>query len=62
MAKVKDNLDEEREPEIDLTAEQCVDADTAMLLDLGGAEALAELIARQSLGQPDSLAESRANP
>ena len=42
---------------IDLTAEQIVAADTAMLLDLGGAEELAELIATQTLGVGDTVAD-----
>lgn len=42
---------------VDLTAEQMVAADTAMLLDLGEAEALAERIAAQSLGVGDVVAD-----
>lgn len=42
---------------IDLTAEQIVAADTAMLLDLGRAEELAELIATQTLGVGDTVAD-----
>jgi hypothetical protein len=45
--------------EIDLTAAQQVAADEAMLLDLGGAEEVADLIARQSLGEPDTVADAR---
>jgi hypothetical protein len=45
---------------IDLTAEQMVAADTAMLLDLGGAEALADDIAAQSLGGGDTVADRHA--
>jgi hypothetical protein len=47
--------------DIDLTAEQIVAADTAMLLDLGGAEELAELIATQTLGAGDTVAD-RTSP
>jgi hypothetical protein len=43
--------------DIELTAEQIVAADTAMLLDLGGAEELAELIATQTLGVGDTVAD-----
>ena len=42
---------------IELTAEQIVAADTAMLLDLGGAEELADLIATQTLGVADTVAD-----
>jgi hypothetical protein len=42
---------------IDLSAEQIVAADTAMLLDLGGAEELADLIATQALGVGDTVAD-----
>lgn len=42
---------------IELTAEQIVAADTAMLLDLGGAEALADMIATQTLGAGDTVAD-----
>ena len=42
---------------IELTAEQIVAADTAMLLDLGGAEELAEMIATQTLGAGDTVAD-----
>jgi hypothetical protein len=48
--------------EIDLTAAQQVAADEAMLLDLGGAEEVADLIARQSLGEPDTVADARPVP
>jgi len=34
----------------------------ALLLDLGGAEEVADLIARQSLGEPGSLAVTDARP
>jgi hypothetical protein len=54
-----EELDGLPELEINLTAEQQVAADEAMLLDLGGAEELADLIARQSLGEPDSVADAR---
>lgn len=51
-------MEERPEPEADgeleLTPEKIVAADEAMLLDLGGAEELADLIADQSLGQPAS--------
>ena len=50
-------VEERREPEADgeleLTPEEIVAADAAMLLDLGGAEELADLIADQSLGETD---------
>jgi hypothetical protein len=46
---------------ITLTAEQIVAADTAMLLDLGGAEELAETIA-QSLGGGDTVADRKSSP
>ena len=39
--------------ELELTPEEIVAADAAMLLDLGGAEELADLIADQSLGEVD---------
>jgi hypothetical protein len=39
--------------ELELTPEEVVAADAAMLLDLGGAEELADLIADQSLGDVD---------
>ena len=45
---------------IDLTDEQLVAADTAMLLDLGGAEELADRIAAQSLGMGDTVADRRS--
>ncbi|HMC79255.1 MAG TPA: hypothetical protein VKO35_01740 [Acidimicrobiia bacterium] len=51
---------DETEPtpeDINLTAEQIVAADTAMLLDLGGAEELAEMIATQTLGAGDTVAD-----
>ena len=48
-------MDERPEPdadaELELTPEEVVAADAAMLLDLGGAEELADLIAGQSLGE-----------
>ncbi len=51
-------MEERPEPEADggleLTPEEIVAADEAMLLDLGGAEELADLIANQSLGERDS--------
>jgi hypothetical protein len=43
--------------DIELNAEQIVAADTAMLLDLGRAEELAELIATQTLGVGDTVAD-----
>jgi hypothetical protein len=43
--------------DIDLTAEQIVAADTAMLLDLGRAEELAEMIASQTRGAGDTVAD-----
>jgi hypothetical protein len=42
---------------IDLSAEQIVAADTAMLLDLGGAEEIADLIATQAVGVGDTVAD-----
>ena len=39
------------------TAEQIVAADTAMLLDLGGAEELADMIAAQTLSGGDTVAD-----
>jgi hypothetical protein len=49
-------MDERPEPEgdveVELTPEEIVAADEAMLLDLGGAEELADLIAEQSLRGP----------
>jgi hypothetical protein len=59
---VTDELDPEAVVEIDLTAAQQVAADEAMLLDLGGAEEVADLIARQSLGEADSVADARPVP
>jgi hypothetical protein len=47
---------------ITLTAEQIVAADMAMLLDLGGAEELAETIATQSLGGGDTVADRKMSP
>ena len=41
----------EADDELELTPEEVVAADAAMLLDLGGAEELADLIADQSLGE-----------
>ena len=50
-------MEERPEPEADaefeLTPAEVVAADAAMLLDLGGAEELADLIADQSLGEID---------
>jgi hypothetical protein len=46
---------------VDLTAEQIVAADTPMLLDLGGSEALAEGIAAQS-GGGDTVVDRRPEP
>lgn len=43
--------------DIELTPEEIVAADTAMLLDLGGAEELAEMIANQTLGVGDTVAD-----
>ena len=45
----------------DLTAEQMVDADTAMLLDLGESESLADDIAAQSAGG-DTVVDRRLDP
>jgi len=42
---------------LNLTAEQIVAADTAMLLDLGGAEELADMIAAQTLSGGDTVAD-----
>jgi hypothetical protein len=46
---------------LELTPEQMVAADMAMLLDLGRAEELADLIATQSLGAGDTVID-RASP
>ena len=67
MADVGDEVNSEGEPNVDaeevvdLTAEQVVAADTAMLLDLGGAEALASGIAAQSVGG-DTVVDRRPAP
>ena len=45
--------DPEADVELELTPEEVVAADAAMLLDLGGAEELADRIADQSLGEPE---------
>lgn len=47
---------------IELTPEEIVAADTAMLLDLGGAEELAAMIATQSLGVGDTVADRTSSP
>jgi len=44
---------------LELTAEQMVAADTAMLLDLGEAEALADRIAAQSLRCGDGVSDRK---
>lgn len=50
--------DSEPPPEsLDLTAEQMVETDMAMLLDMGRAEELADLMARQAL-RPDIVADA----
>ncbi len=61
-------MEERPEPEADgdleLTPEEIVAADEAMLLDLGGAEQLADLIAEQSLGErhpSDTAADAATN-
>ena len=61
-------MEERPEPEADgeleLTPEEIVAADAAMLLDLGGAEQLADLIADQSLGErhsSDTAADAATN-
>jgi hypothetical protein len=59
---MEDELGPETVLEIDLTAAQQVAADEAMLLDLGGAEEVADLIARQSLGEPDTVADAHPVP
>jgi hypothetical protein len=46
----------------DLTPEQIVDAEMAMLLDLGRAEELAERIAAQSRGERDTVADRMSSP
>lgn len=54
----------EVERELELTPEEIVAADAAMLLDLGGAEELADLIADQTLGErhpSDSAADAATN-
>ena len=55
--RLVDEPDADSEMMIDLTAEQAVAADMAMLLDLGAAEELADLIAAQSLGRGDTVAD-----
>ncbi len=59
---MEEELGTETVVEIDLTVAQQVAADEAMLLDLGGAEELADLIARQSLGEPDTIADAHPLP
>ena len=65
MADMGDAADRESksssEEVADLTAEQMVAADTAMLLDLGESEALAEGIAAQS-GGGDTVVDRRPSP
>ena len=51
-----DEIDRTAE-DIELTPEEIVAADTAMLLDLGGAEEVADLIAAQTLGVGDTVAD-----
>jgi len=50
---VEERPEPEADDELELTPEEVVAADAAMLLDLGGAEELADLIADQSLGDVD---------
>lgn len=50
---MEDRPEPEPGDELELTPEEIVAADTAMLLDLGGAEELADRIADQSLGEID---------
>ena len=63
---VEERPEPEADAELELTPEDVVAADEAMLLDLGGAEELADLIADQSLGKtgcrptPDSAATTEA--
>jgi hypothetical protein len=65
MADMGDTAESESESQAeevaDLTAEQIVAADTAMLLDLGESEALAEGIAAQS-GGGDTVVDRRPSP
>jgi len=65
MADMGDTAEPESESKAeevgDLTAEQIVAADTAMLLDLGESEALAEGIAAQS-GGGDTVVDRRPSP
>ena len=67
MADMGDTAESESESEskaeevADLTAEQAVAADMAMLLDLGESEALAEDIAAQS-GGGDTVVDRRPSP
>lgn len=50
---MEERPESEADAELELTPEEVVAADAAMLLDLGGAEELADLIADQSLGEID---------
>lgn len=50
---MEEHPEPEADDELELTPEEVVAADAAMLLDLGGAEELADLIADQSLGEVD---------
>jgi hypothetical protein len=47
---MEERPESEDDVEVEVTPEELVAADEAMLLDLGGAEQLADLIADQSLG------------
>ena len=59
---MEERPDPEADADLELTPEEIVAADEAMLLDLGGAEQLADLIADQSLGErhPRATAASEA--
>jgi hypothetical protein len=58
---VEERPESEADADLELTPEELVAADEAMLLDLGGAEQLADLIADQSLGQGSSGAKSASD-
>ncbi len=60
--EVEERPEREADPDLELTPEEIVAADEAMLLDLGGAEEVADLIARQSLGEPDTVADPHPVP
>ena len=59
---MEDEFDPEEDVEAGLTPEQRLAADEAMLLDLGGAEDVADMIARQSLGDTGPVADDDPAP